>query len=85
MPFLSRSHEGGPFDAYFTALSDLGAEFVRYSPWYPYPKVVVAELGPPDCTADKPATNWNSTLLDGIGKSRKSGHACEFACEAWPR
>ena len=82
MPFLSRSHEGGTFDAYFTALSDLGAEFVRYSPWYPYPKVVVAELDPPDCTADKPATNWNSTLLDGIGKS---GHACEFACEGWPR
>ena len=24
MPFLSRSHEGGPFDAYMTALSNLG-------------------------------------------------------------
>jgi hypothetical protein len=32
MPFLSRSAEGGPFDGYFTALSDLGAEYVRYSP-----------------------------------------------------
>ena len=32
----------------------------------PYPRVVVAELSPPDCTATKPATNWNSTLLDGI-------------------
>ena len=35
----------------------------------PYPKVVVAELDLPDCTADKPATNWNSTLLDGIVKA----------------
>ena len=24
------------------------------------------ELTPPDCTATKPATNWNSTLFDGI-------------------
>jgi hypothetical protein len=66
MPFLSQSGEGGPFDAYFTALSNLGAEYVRYSPWYPYPHVVVMELTPPDCTATKPATNWNSTLFDGI-------------------
>eukprot|EP01051_Picozoa_sp_SAG22_P016886 SAG22_NODE_2485_length_2523_cov_1.682756_2_plen_129_part_00 len=62
MPFLSRSGEGGPFDGYFTALSNLGAEYVRYSPWFPYPKVVVPELTPPDCTASKPATNWDSTL-----------------------
>ena len=66
MPFLSRVQEGGPFDAYFTALSDLGAEFVRFSPWYGYPRVVVTELTPPDCTAAKPATNWNSTLFDAI-------------------
>jgi hypothetical protein len=33
---------------------------------YPYPQVVVTELTPPDCTATKPATNWNSTLFDGI-------------------
>eukprot|EP01043_Picozoa_sp_COSAG02_P045893 COSAG02_NODE_4242_length_5594_cov_2.769063_4_plen_715_part_00 len=66
MPFLSRAQEGGPFDAYFTALSDLGAEFVRFSPWYGYPRVVVTELTPPDCTATKPATNWNSSLFDAI-------------------
>jgi hypothetical protein len=28
--------------------------------------VVVPELTPVDCTKDKPATNWNSTLFDGI-------------------
>ena len=27
---------------------------------------MVAELDPPDCTAETPATTWNSTLLDGI-------------------
>eukprot|EP01045_Picozoa_sp_COSAG04_P034109 COSAG04_NODE_7331_length_1146_cov_1.227316_1_plen_146_part_00 len=66
MPFLGRTPEGGPFDAYYEALSDLGAEYVRYAPWYPYPRVVVTELSPPDCTATKPATNWNSTHFDAI-------------------
>ena len=32
----------------------------------PYPQVVVPELTPPDCTATKPATNWNSTLFDQV-------------------
>jgi len=66
MPFLGRTREGGPFDAYAAALQNLGAEFVRFSPWFPYPRVVVPELRPPDCTQTKPATNWNSTLFDQI-------------------
>ena len=33
MPFLGRTPEGGPFDAYYEALSDLGAMYVRYAPW----------------------------------------------------
>ena len=33
---------------------------------YPYPRVVVTELTPPDCTATQPATNWNSTHFDAI-------------------
>jgi hypothetical protein len=73
------SGEGGPFDGYFTALSNLGAEYVRYSPWYPYPKVVVPELTPPDCTATKPATNWNSTLFDGIVRDFMEGVCGEEA------
>ena len=43
-----------------------GSEYVRFAPWFPYPRVVVTELEPPDCTATKPATNWNSTLFDGV-------------------
>ncbi len=66
MPFLGRTPEGGPFEAYFEALSNLGSDFVRFAPWYPYPRVVVTELTPPDCTTTTPATNWNSTLFDGI-------------------
>ena len=67
MPFLSRvENRGGSFDAYYSALTNLGSAFVRFSPWFPYPQVVVPELTPSDCTATKPATNWNSTLFDGI-------------------
>ena len=66
MPFLGRTDYGGPFNAYFEALSNLGSEYVRYAPWFPNPRVVVNELTPSDCTKDKPATNWNSTLFDSI-------------------
>ncbi len=34
-------------EATFKALKDLGADYVRYVPWFPYPKLVVAELKPP--------------------------------------
>ena len=68
MPFLARVNEGGPFEAYYHALSELGADLVRYAPWCPYPRVVVPELTPSDCSATKPATNWNSTLFDAIMK-----------------
>ena len=57
---------GGPFNAYYEALADLGSDFVRFAPWFANPRVVVNELYPSDCTAAKPATNWNSTLFDGV-------------------
>ena len=34
-------------DRVFQALHDLGADYVRYVPWLPYPKLGVAELEPP--------------------------------------
>ena len=46
--------------ATFKALKELGADYVRYVPWFPYPKMAVAELEPP--TKDK--TFWNFTYLD---------------------
>src|SRR5207244_4266229 len=44
----------------FSALKDLNAEYVRYVPWFPYPKMAVAELEPPT----KTNTSWDFTYLD---------------------
>jgi hypothetical protein len=66
MPFLGRTSYGGPFDAYFEALSQLDSEYVRFAPWFPNPRAVVTELTPSDCTATQPATNWNSSVFDAI-------------------
>jgi len=53
--------QGSPIhDGSFQALKDLGADYVRYVPWEPYPKLAVAELDPP--TKDK--TSWDFTLID---------------------
>ena len=46
--------------AAYKALKDLGAEYVRYAVWLPYPKLAVAELEPP--TAQK--TSWDFSLID---------------------
>ena len=44
----------------FKALKDLGADYVRYVPWFPYPKMAVAELRQPT----KDSTFWDFTYLD---------------------
>ncbi len=44
----------------FKALKELGVDYVRYVPWFPYPKMAVAELKPP--TGNK--TFWDFTYLD---------------------
>ena len=49
-------------DQAFQALRDLRSDDVRYVPWYPYPKLGVAELQPP--TADK--TSWDFSLIDPL-------------------
>lgn len=59
-PMLRRNspiHEGS-----FQALKELGADYVRYVPWFPYPKMAVAELAPP--AAGK--TSWDFTHIDPI-------------------
>ena len=50
--------------ASYKALKELGADYVRYVPWLPYPKLGVAELEPP--TKDK--TSWDFTLIDPMTK-----------------
>lgn len=47
-------------DGTFKALKALGADYVRYVPWLPYPKQAVAELEPPT----KEKTSWDFTHID---------------------
>jgi hypothetical protein len=47
-------------DRVFQALHELGADYVRYVPWLPYPKLGVAELEPPK----DGKTSWDFTLID---------------------
>jgi hypothetical protein len=47
-------------DAAFSALQDLGADYVRFVPWEPYPKLAVAELDPPH----EGGTSWDFSLID---------------------
>jgi hypothetical protein len=45
-------------------VKELGADYVRYVPWLPYPRFAVAELEPP--TAQK--TSWDFSLIDPMTK-----------------
>lgn len=47
-------------DSTFKALKELGADYVRYVPWFPYPKMAVAELKAPA----NGKTFWDFTYLD---------------------
>ena len=51
-------------EASYKAVKELGADYVRYVPWLPYPKLAVAELEPP--TAEK--TSWEFSLIDPMTK-----------------
>ena len=44
----------------YAAVRELGADFVRYVPWLPYPKLGVAELAPPTGQS----TSWDFSLID---------------------
>lgn len=47
-------------DNAFQALKDLQADYVRYVPWLPYPRLGVAELEPPK----DGKTSWDFSLID---------------------
>jgi hypothetical protein len=47
-------------DGAYQAVKKLGADYVRYVPWLPYPKLAVAELEPPA----KETTSWDFSLID---------------------
>jgi hypothetical protein len=44
----------------YQALRELGCDDVRYVPWFPYPKLAVAELEPPK----DGNTSWDFSLID---------------------
>jgi len=59
-PMLRR---GSPLhDAAFEALRRIGADYVRYAFWLPYPKLAVAELRPPDANQ----TYWDFQYMDPL-------------------
>ena len=49
-------------DRVFQVLRDLRADYVRYVPWLPYPKLGVAELDPPQSGR----TSWDFSLIDPL-------------------
>ena len=49
-------------DRVFLALKNLQADYVRYVPWHPYPKLAVAELEPPK----DGKTSWDFSLIDPL-------------------
>jgi hypothetical protein len=58
----------------YKAVKELGADYVRYVPWLPYPRLAVAELEPP--TAQK--TSWDFSLIDPLTRdflAATEGHA----------
>jgi len=54
---------GSPIhDSIFSALHNLGCDYVRYVPWLPYPRLGVAELQPPT----KEKTSWDFSVIDPL-------------------
>jgi hypothetical protein len=54
---------GSPIhDRAFEEVQKLGANYVRYVPWLPYPKLAVAELEPPTNNQ----TSWDFSLIDPL-------------------
>jgi hypothetical protein len=74
-PLLRR---GSPIhDRAFEELRKLGADYVRYVPWFPYPQDAIAELYPP---ADG-KTSWDFTRIDPIAidfLEATQGHSVMF-------
>jgi hypothetical protein len=54
---------GSPIhDRAFEELRKLGADYVRYVPWFPYPRLGIAELGPPAGRK----TSWDFSFIDPL-------------------
>ena len=61
-------------DRVFMNLKALGADYVRYVPWLPYPKLAVAELKPPA----NGKTHWDFSMIDPMMEdfmNAQAGHS----------
>jgi hypothetical protein len=70
MPFIARAPQGGPFNGYYEAFSNMGADCDRYSPWYGHPWAVnLFERFTKyvNCSSATPAYGACSKLPDGGG------------------
>ncbi|MGB8112131.1 MAG: glycosyl hydrolase family 39 [Candidatus Sulfotelmatobacter sp.] len=81
-PMLQR---GSPIhDAALEALHKLGADYVRYAFWFPYPKMAVAELRPPE--GDQ--TFWDFQYMDPLVDDflrASEGHSSVFSFSTIPQ
>ena len=75
---------GSPIhDQLYDAIRQLKADYVRFSPWDPYPKLAVAELEPPGGGK----TWWDFSLLDPLlidFMQATAGHAVEMNISTIP-
>src|SRR5947207_8884826 len=69
-------------DNAYQSLHDLGADYVRYVPWLPYPRLGVAELEPPK----DGKTSWGFSLIDPMTRSeeRRVGKECRSRWSPYP-
>ncbi|MFY9742074.1 MAG: glycosyl hydrolase family 39, partial [Candidatus Sulfotelmatobacter sp.] len=81
-PMLQR---GSPIhDAALEALHKLGADYVRYAFWFPYPKMAVAELRPPETDQ----TFWDFQYMDPLVEDflrASEGHSSVFSFSTIPQ
>jgi hypothetical protein len=69
-------------------IADLATEMGRFALWFPYPKLVVAELDPPNCSAAQRKTSWNFTYMDPMMKDfldASQGHSSCISVSTQPQ
>ena len=76
---------GSPIhDAALEALHKLGADYVRYAFWFPYPKMAVAELRPPELDQTFWDFKYMDPLVDDFLRASK-GHPSVFSFSTIPQ
>ena len=71
-------------DRAWAALRDLNANYVRFALWFPYPRLAVAELSPPE----NGKTGWNFSLMDPLVEDffkAASGHPVVMTVSTIPQ